>query len=562
MSKHVGYNGNPKLRRAFIQIAMTQEQIDEYDKCRKDPIYFIRNYVKIIALGKGIVPFDLYSFQENMVHTFNDNRFVICKIPRQSGKSITTIAYMLWLVLFNENFNMAIVAHKGPAANSLLGRLKLAYENLPLWLQHGIIEWNKGNIELENGSQIGAFATTADGLRSGSYDLVLLDEFAFVPNNIADAFFTSTYPVITAGTETKIFIISTPKGMNHYYTAWTRAIKGKSEYIPIEVHWSAVPGRDEKWKEETIRNTSPEQFKQEFETEFLGSSATLINPSKIAQLIELSKDPISIEDHARIFEKPKDGHTYCMTVDVSEGLGNDYSAFTIIDVTESPYKHVASYRNNNITPFLFPTVLLQYGMKYNEAFILVEINSIGLQVADTLHFELSYDNLIKIEMRGKQGQQHTPGFKKKIAFGLKNNKQTKSIGCTNLKTLIESDKLLVYDMEMISEFTTFALDKTSYKAEQGANDDLVMCLVNFGWLTGQRYFKENINSNIRQILQKEQMSVMDRDLVPFGIIDNGLNDPLENNRDANGDLWILEKNRKYVFDNDIDWEMLTNKHRL
>lgn len=562
MSKNVGYNGNPRLRRAFIQVAMTQEQVDEYDKCRKDPVYFIRNYVKIIALGKGIVPFDLYNFQENIVRTLHKERFVICKIPRQSGKSITTIAYLLWMVIFNANYNIAVLAHKGVAANGLLGRLKLAYENLPLWLQHGIIEWNKGNIELENGSKIGAFATSADGLRSGSYDCVLLDEFSFVPNNIAEAFFTSTYPVITAGSQTKIFIISTPKGMNHFYTAWTRAKKGKSEYVPIEVHWSAVPGRDERWKEETIRNTSEEQFKQEFETEFLGSSATLISPTKIAQLIELSEEPMSSSSDVKIFEMPQEGHTYCMMVDVAEGTGNDFSTFAIIDVTKTPYKHVASYRNNNITPFVYPTLLLQYAMKYNEAFILVEINTIGLQVADILHYELSYDNLIKIEAKGKQGQQHTPGFKKKVAFGLKHNKQTKAIGCANLKTLIETDKLVTRDIDTISEFTTFSLDKTTYRAEQGANDDLVMCLVNFGWLTGQRYFKENINSNIREILQKEQLDVMDKDIVPFGVIDDGLSDPFENQRDADGDLWVLDKNRRYIFDNDIDWDMLTNRHKL
>jgi len=561
MTKHnLGYNGNPRLRRAFVEVAMTQDQVDEYDKCRKDPIYFIKNYVKIIALGKGIVSFDLYPFQEKMIHTFNENRFAICKIPRQSGKTITTVAFMLWTILFKENYNLAILAHKGVAANGILQRLKLAYENLPLWLQHGIIEWNKGNIELENGSKIGAFATSADGLRSGSYDMVLLDEFAFVPNNVAEAFFTSTYPVITAGTDTKIIIVSTPKGMNHFYTAWTRAIKGKSEYVPIEVHWSAVPGRDEKWREQTIRNTSEEQFKQEFETEFLGSSATLINPSKIAQLIELAEDPKAYDGDATIFEMPQEGRTYCLTVDVSEGTGNDNSAFAIIDVTELPYRHVVKWRNNNITPFLFPTVIYQYARKYNDAFVLVEINSIGLQVSDILHYELSYDNLIKIEMKGKQGQQHTPGFKKKIAFGLKHNKQTKAIGCANLKTLIESDKLVVRDMETISEMTTFALDKTSYKAEEGAHDDLIMCLVNFGWLTGQRYFKENINTNIRQVLQEEQMNLMDRDIVPFGIIDNGLNDPLAE-KDVDGDLWIADRSRIYSFDH-LDWDTLTNKHKL
>jgi phage terminase large subunit-like protein len=264
MSRLLGYNGNKKLRRAFLDISLTQYQLDEFKKCSKDPIYFIKNYVKIISLDKGIIPFDLYPFQEDMVTKFINNRFVICKIPRQSGKTITTVAFLLHSILFNENYNVAILAHKGSAANGILARLKLAYENLPNWLQSGIVEWNKGNIELENGSKISAHATSADGLRSGSYNIILLDEFAFVQNTIAEEFFTSTYPVITAGTQTKIIIVSTPRGMNLFYTMWIRAEAGKSDYLPIEVHWSAVPGRDEKWKEQTIRNTSEEQFQQEY----------------------------------------------------------------------------------------------------------------------------------------------------------------------------------------------------------------------------------------------------------------------------------------------------------
>jgi hypothetical protein len=551
MVVNAGYNGNPKLRRAFVQVAMTQQQVMEYDRCRRDPIYFIKKYVKIVVLGKGIQPFELYPFQEDMINVFQKERFVICKIPRQSGKTITTVAFLMHQIIFNENYNIAILAHKGAAANGILGRLKLAYENLPAWLQSGIIEWNKGNIELENGSKIAAYATSADGLRSGSYDMILLDEFAFVPNNIAEEFFTSTYPVITAGTDTKIIIVSTPKGMNHFYGAWVKAIKKQSDYYPIEVHWSAVPWRTEKWKEETIRNTSEEQFQQEFETEFLGSSHTLINAAVLKRLIMLTEEPTMKDLEMDIFEQPEPGHTYCITVDVSEGTDNDFSTFAVIDVTQIPYKLVAKYRNNQIIPMLFPTVIFQAAMKYNEAFVLVEINSIGLQVADILHYELAYENLIKIEVKGKQGQQHTPGFKKKIAFGLKHNKQSKMIGCANLKTLVENNKLIIKDPQVISEFTTFVLDKQTYKAEQGSYDDLAMTLVNFGWLTSQRYFKENINSNIRSNLQKEQMNLMDQDITPFGIIDDGRNNGPE--RDQNGDWWFESRSRFDPF-GDYNWD--------
>lgn len=547
--KDLGYLGNPKLRKAHIQLTLTQEQVKEYARCEADPVYFTRHYMKIVALGRGIVPFDLYDFQEDMIQKFIDNRFVICKIPRQSGKSITTIAFLLHSILFNENYNIAILAHKGAAANGLLARLKLAYENLPQWLQHGIIEWNKGNIELENGSKIGAFATSADGLRSGSYDIILLDEFAFVPNNIAEDFFTSTYPVISAGDKTKIIIVSTPKGMNHFYEMWIKAEEKKSEFIPIEVHWSAVPGRDQAWKEKTIRNTSPEQFQQEFETEFLGSSSTLISSSKLKQLILKARDPIAkdFDGHLDIYEMPREDRTYAITVDVAEGLELDYSAFSVFDVTEIPYVQVAKYRNKKIAPVLYPAHIVTAGRAYNDAFVLVEINSIGLQVADIMHYELDYENLIKIETKGKLGQTHTPGFKKKIAFGLKQSVQTKNIGCTNLKSLIENDKLIIHDTHTIRELTSFSVENKTYKAEEGSNDDLAMTLVNFGWLTSQRYFKEEIQSNIRKVLQEEQLKLMDTDLVPFGIVDDHLDDGGE--RDANGDLWFEDRSRLFPWDN-------------
>lgn len=559
MTAQLSYLGNPKLRRAYTQVSMSQHEIDEYVKCMNDPVYFTKNYMKIIVLGKGIQPFELYPFQEEMINTFVRERFVICKIPRQSGKSITTIAFLLHTILFNESYNVAILAHKGAAANGLLARLKLAYENLPSWLQSGIIEWNKTSIELENGSKIAAFATSADGLRSGSYDCILLDEFAFVPTNVADAFFESTYPVITAGDKTKIIIVSTPKGMNAFYTMWVKATTGKSDYFPIEYHWYDVPWRSEEWKEQTIRNTSQEQWDQEFGCDFLGSSNTLISAPKIQQLMATMEEPAHIAGKMRYFDVPQPKHTYVIVVDVSEGLGLDYSTFSVIDVTQIPYKVVATFRDNNIKPILLPTMVVSEAKKFNEAFILVEINSIGLQVSDIIHYDLAYENLIKIQIKGKQGQQWTPGYAKKVAFGVKTSTQTKQIGCTNLKALVESDKLIIKDELLIKELTTFSADKKTFKAEEGSNDDMVMTLVNFSWLMAQKFFRESVQSDIRQVLQEEQMHIMDQDLVPFGAIDNGIDDVYE--KDADGDLWIQDRKRSFVFDN-FDWDTLTNKHRL
>ena len=551
-----GYNNNPNLPREDYIHAFSQHEIDEYKKCAGDPIYFATTYMKIINVDKGLMPFEMWDFQQDMLKTFHENRFSICKLPRQVGKTTTAVAFLLHYILFNENVNVAILANKSSTAREILGRLQLAFEYLPRFLQHGIREWNKGSIELANGSRALADSTSGSSVRGRSFNAIFLDEFAFVPNNIAEAFFMSTYPTISSGNSTKVIIVSTPNGLNLFYRMWMDAIEKRSLYIPIEIHWSMVPGRDEKWKEETIRNTSAEQFRQEFETEFIGSTNTLINPVKLRSLV--FKTPIRSEGKLDIYEDPIPEHTYVMTVDVSEGQNLDYSTYSIIDVTQIPYRQVAKFKDNTIQPMLFPSILYSIGHRYNEAFILVEINTIGLQVSDILHYELAYENIIKIELKGRQGQQYSGGFKKRLAFGLKQSVQTKKIGCANLKTLVESDKLILNDADTIMELTTFSASKQSFAAEEGNNDDLAMTLVNFGWLTGQRYFKENIKNDIRKTLQAEQLQITDADITPFAI-DDGLNDDLDLSRER--DLWVVDKQNRYIFDN-VDWDTLSNKHKL
>ena len=546
-----GYNNNPNLPREDWKHAFTQQEIDEFIKCANDPVYFACTYMRIINVDRGLMPFEMWDFQKEMLQTFHENRFSIFKLPRQVGKTTTSVAFLLHYILFNENVNVAILANKSATAREIMGRLQLAFEYLPRFLQQGVKEWNKGSLELANGSRAQADSTSGSSVRGRSFNVIFLDEFAFVPNNIAEAFFMSTYPTISSGSTTKVIIVSTPNGLNLFYRMWIEAQEKRSDYIPIEIHWSMVPGRDEAWKEQTIRNTSTDQFRQEFECEFIGSTNTLIHPVKLRSLVW--HNPLRKDGFMDIHKEPEPGRTYTITVDVAEGQGLDYSAFSIFDVSEIPYRQVANYRNNKISPLLFPTVIYQAARMYNEAFVLVEINSIGLQVSDILHHELAYDNLIKIESKGKQGQQTTPGFKKKIAFGLKTSKQTKMIGCTNLKTLIESDKLIINDSETITELTTFSADKLSFKAEEGNNDDLVMTLVHFGWLTAQKYFRENIQNDIRKTLQEEQLQLMDQDIIPFGIISGyqGADDQAYE-VDGNGDIWFEDRQKIYPFD-DLNW---------
>jgi hypothetical protein len=536
-----GYLGNPKLKRSGVQVEYTNEQLIEITRCIKDPVYFIKNYVKIVNVDLGLIPFDMWNFQEEMVHGFHNNRFSIAKMPRQVGKTTTTAGYMLWAVLFTDDYKIAILANKGDLARDILGRIKYSYEYLPLWMQQGIMEWNKGNIVLENGSEISAYATNASGVRGGTYNLVFLDEFAFVPQNIAAEFFTSTYPVISSGKTTKVIIVSTPHGLNQFYKMWTDAVEQRSLYVPFEVHWSMVPGRDAAWREETIRNTSEEQFRQEFETEFIGSSATLIPGAKLKMLA--FNNPAEKEEYLDIYEAPKPGHTYMAIVDCAEGVGLDYSVCSIVDVTELPYKHVAKFRDNKLSAFIFPTYVYNLANKYNRAWILVETNSVGQQVVDILHYDLEYENIFRIESHDIKGQHIASGFKKGAAYGVKTSKTVKKIGCSNLKTLIETDKLVTTDFDTIAELNTFVRDKDTYKAEEGNNDDIVMTLVLFSWLTAQSFFKEITNSDVRQRLLEERNIQMEEELLPIGILDDGLEE--EKHFDGE-DLWTVTKRRGYL----------------
>lgn len=544
MATNDGYLGSPRLKRAGEQHDWTQDQVLEYAKCAQDPVYFIKNYVKIVNVDEGLVPFKMWPFQEEMVHTFHQNRFSISKMPRQVGKTTTTAGYMLWSVLFNEDYTVGILANKHALAKDILGRIQKSYEYLPKWLQQGIVSWNKSSIELENGSKIYAYATSAAGVRGGTYNLIFLDEFAFVPHGMAVEFFTSTYPVISSGRSTKVIIVSTPNGMNMFYKMWMDSIEGRSLYKPIEVHWSSVPGRDEKWKEETIRNTSEEQFRQEFETEFIGSSHTLISGTKLRQMGHMNA--IQSMDGFDVFVQPIEGHVYSLTVDTSRGTGNDYSAFSVIDVTQVPYIQVAKYRDNKIDSMLFPSVIYSAAKKYNEGFVLVETNDIGQQVVDILHHDLEYENIFKLESHSIKGQSLAAGFKKSVSFGLRTTTAVKKIGCANLKTLVENDKLIIHDFDTISELTTFVQVKNSFEAEEGYNDDLAMTLVLFSWMVAQNLFKETTNTDIRQRLVeqiKDQNSMIDEDIAPVGFMDNG-KEP--DSYDDGEDLWNVVRDRGYI----------------
>ena len=528
------YLGNPNLKKANTQLEFSEDDIQEYLKCKSDPVYFTEKHIKIVNVDEGLVSFNMYKFQKKLLKNFHKHRFNICKMPRQTGKSTTVVSYLLHYAIFNDNVNIGILANKAATARDLLGRLQLAYENLPRWMQQGIVAWNKGSMELENGSKIIAASTSASAVRGMSFNIIFLDEFAFVQNHLADDFFASVYPTISSGKSTKVIIVSTPHGMNHFYRMWHDAERGQNEYVATEVHWSEVPGRNAKWKEQTIKNTSKQQFAIEFECEFLGSVDTLIAASKLKSLVY--EQPLEQNGKLSVYEKPFKERDYIITVDVARGVAKDYSAFVVVDITHFPYRVVATYKDNEIKPMLFPSVIEDVAKAYNNAYVLCEVNDIGDQVASILFYDLEYENLLMVAMRGRAGQIVGSGFSGvKTQLGVKMSTTTKKVGCSNLKTLIEEDKLTFCDYNIISELTTFIQRKQSFEAEEGCNDDLAMCLVIFSWLVAQDYFKEMTDQDVRKRIYEEQKNAIEQDMAPFGFVIDGLEDFEE--VDSDGERW-------------------------
>ena len=519
------YLGNRLLKPANAPHQFTKHEVEEYVKCQNDIIYFLKNYVQVIHVDKGLVPFELYDYQEDLINTIQNNRYVIVKSARQSGKSVTSLGYILHYILFNKTKIVGMLANKASTSRELLGRLQTAYQHLPKFLQQGIVEWNKGNLELENGSKIIASSTSSSAIRGYSFSLLFLDEFAFVQRTIADAFIKSVYPTISSGKDTKIIMVSTPNGFNLFYKFWNDAVEGNNQFKTFKIHWTSIPERDQEWRRKVISDIGEEAFRQEYEADFLGSSNTLISYEKLQELSYTS--PIWSRDDLDVYEEPEAGRIYTMTVDTARGQGLDYSTFTVFDSTEIPYKIMAKYRNNTVAPLLFPNIINNIGKKYNDAYVLVESNDIGAQVADVLHHDLEYENLLTTSWYGRHGQQISSGHKAGISYGVRTTKQVKKIGCSNLKSLIEEDKMLVPDYDIISELTTFVTKGDTFSAEDGSNDDLVTTLVLFGWLVDQQYFKELSNLNIREKLYQTKMDALDDMTIPFGIIDDGLDDEYE-----------------------------------
>ena len=509
-----GYNGNVNLKRKGVSVEFSQEMVGEFIKCAQNPIYFAEKYIQIVHVDKGLIPISLYDYQKEIVDKITNNRRVTVVTSRQAGKTTTAVAVILHYIIFNEHKTVALLANKGDAAREILDRIKIAYEALPKWLQQGVMEWNKGSVEFENGCKIIAGSTSSSAIRGKSISFLYIDETAFVEN--WDEFFASVFPTISSGETTKMLYTSTPNGLNHFYKTCQGAKEETNGFEYVEVPWQKVPGRDDAWRQETLAamDFDKQKFNQEFECGFLGSSGTLIDGAKLKTLV--TQRPIAETPQMKVYEQPVKDHIYCLIADVSRGKGLDYSAFHVIDVTVMPYKQVFVYRDNTITPIDYAGTIHNVLKRYNDAYTLVEINDIGGQVTDLLHHEFECETMLLTEHAGRSGKRLSTGFSKNADKGIRTTKSVKAIGCNMIKMLVEQDQIIINDFDTINEFSTFSRKGQTYQAESGRHDDLVMGLVLFGWMADQPFFKEITDINTVEKLKQRNDNEMIESLLPIG----------------------------------------------
>ncbi len=513
------YNNNPNLKAAGAVTEFTTFQVDEYIKCSTDPIYFLENYAKIVSLDDGIVNFVPYPYQKTFIEALHNNRLIVGCCGRQLGKTAICAGYVAWYVLFNDNKKAALLANKQLIAQEIFSRVKFIIENVPLWLQKGIEKWAETSFKLDNGSTCFCAATSPSAVRGLAVSLLMLDEFAFLSSKLADSFIASVFPTISSSKESKMMIVSTPNGLNHFHKIFSGAVSGENDFVSIHATWRDHPDRDQTWADKELLALGPVRYAQEVECNFTSSSFTLISGSKLSTLTTIP--PVFTKDSLKLFCEPVAGHSYVMTVDTSEGVHQDYSAFTVFDITEMPYKVVATYKDNTISSLVYPELIERVCKMYNSAYVLVETNSVGVTVANCLFYELEYEF---IYFTHKEVLNEGHGYP-----GVKTTKKVKSIGTSCLRDLIEQDQLIINSNDILEELSVFVQKGTSYASSQpnGVNDDLVSTLWLFAWLTKQPLFSDLTNTNVRAVLAKKTAEYIDENMTPFGFISDGSEDHYE-----------------------------------
>lgn len=526
------FRGNKRLRPKGAVIEYTEEMLDELSLCKADPVYFIEKYCKVIHVDRGLVPFILHDYQKRMITAYKDNRFVCTMASRQLGKTVCVAAFFCWFVLFHDEKTTVILANKAAVSREILSRVQIMYEHLPRWIQQGVTSWNKGSIELENNSRILCGATSSTGYRGFSIALLYLDEYAFVPNNVADEFYTSMFPTLSSGEETKMILSSTPNGYNHFHKIWhdanTLDANGnkKSIFTPVLCMWHEHPDRNERWAAEQLLALGEVKYAQEVTCDFVGSSLTLLRGETLSRLTY--ENPLKEYDGEfkglKVYKYPEKNKVYCTTVDTSRGRHLDSSAFAVFDISQFPHTIAATYRNSDVAPLMYASVVDKISRNYNNSYLLIEINDIGAQVAETIYMDLEYDGDMfwtkSGDNLGKVGNDPYPG--------IRTTKKTKRIGCANLKDMIENNQLLINDFDMISELSTFIQKGTgSYEADEGFHDDTVTTLWLHAWLVSQPFFNQLTDQNVRLAMHQEHINEMEDRLMMTTYYSDGIDEVIE-----------------------------------
>lgn len=512
----------PNNRKIFSYREYKTEELLELIKCFQDPIYFCNTYCKIVTLDKGLTSTHLFPYQETMIKAVATSNYVICKFPRQSGKTTATSMLCLWLALFNDDYNIGIVAQNEKTAIGILSRVKKAYDNLPEFLKMETINWSAKTVVFVNGSMISVSGTSAASARGGSYNFLYLDEFAFVPDHIQHEFYQSTIPTITAGNTGKILITSTPHGLNKFYKIWKDSENGNNKFRRVAIEWFEVPGRDEKWRREQENLLGKDGFLQEYNCDFLGSTHTLISAKKLQEMSW--GEPLQEHDGLDIYKYPTAGHQYIIVADVSQGINLDYSAFIVFDVTKWPITIAAKYQNNKINSIKYAQLLVSIAKNYNNAYCLVEVNNIGIEIADIMFTDFEYTNLFSCHNKNKDKKLELTlsDMIGESRLGVITSQLVKRLGCNSLKNMIESDRLIIEDHDIIEQLSVFVQFKKSYQAEAGKNDDLVVCLFLFAYLVDSDIYKQLSDKSFRKELltafnktNDEQVGIFGFSSVPF-----------------------------------------------
>ncbi len=532
--------------KAMFPVFRLARKLEKQIETSQRPSYtgsrFIRSIEKVKSVPTKCItvanPSHLFLCSEHHISTHN---------------STTTGGFVLWYVLFHEYKNVALLANKAPVAREILGRIQFAYENLPNWLQQGVVEWNKGTVDLENNSKIFAAATSKTSIRGFTIDFLFIDEAAHIEKNVWEEFWTSVSQTLSSNPNAKTALISTPYGLNHFYEFYENAEnpdpKKRNGFKRIKVTWREIPGRDDEWKRRELAkiNNNLTIFRQEQEAEFLGSSGTLIDAWKLEELLKSIEQPVMKIDGLSQYERPQKDHLYCLVADTSEGKGLDYSAFNVFDITSMPYKQVCVFRDNMITPINYAEIIHRTAVAYNNAPVLVENNNVGHNVAHVLHFDFEYEGVLATEAKGRIGKKVTYGYSIHAEKGIRTTITVKANGCSFIKLLLEQNQLILQDGPTIRELTTFSRKGKSWQAEEGNNDDLVMTLVLFAWLTNQEFFKEMTDINTISKLRDRSLQQTEEVLTPFGFYNDGIQDDSDDLLLIDPlltDPWSLKRNPK------------------